>query len=273
MKITLEQLRTLIREAIEEGRYSYDDDPIHLDRPDDGYYDDELAALDQGDQGEDADEADPVGEQQRYKGSYGPVREGAVRLIYTNHGILTEERVRELKECGYRMEECGSWDVEGPSMGVSDRYMGDEMEEPVAKVLVVRGGLEEGEHQDNKSGDQYGNRNNYTPGYGSMEEASLTEGDTSVSIEGTATGTQVGNVGPQGVTGSAASGIPGGANTVHESFNRRAERLLEAWMEEELHGGQVDLDLDDDGKIEASDLEMLRHGLTDKQVGKDRKRG
>ena len=273
MKITLEQLRTLIRETVEEGHYGYDD----YDRYDAEREDAEEKENRRGHDEEDTDDKDPVSEFDFLRGPRGPVREGAVRLIYTNHGILTEERVRELKESGYDMEECGSWDVEGPSMGVSDRYMGDEMEEPVAKVLVVRGsGLEEGEHQD----DKYGDRNKYSPGYGSMEEASLTEGDTSVSIEGTATGTQVGNVGTQGIPGSAASGNLGGANvpnpsepkTKNEAFNHRAERLLEAWLEEELHGDQDKLDLDDDGEIEASDLEMLRHGLKDKQVGKDRKR-
>lgn len=236
MKITLEQLRTLIRETIEEGRYSYDDyeDPYEAKRLDAEEKEDR-----RGHDEEDTDDKDPVSEFDFLRGPRGPVREGAVRLFYTNHGILTEERVRELKECGYEMEECGSWDVEGPSMKTQH-------DEPMAKVVIL----------------------------GPGQEDVLEEGDTSSPADGgSITGTQVGNVGPQGIAGSAASGNPGGANTVHESFNRRAERLLEAWMEEELHGDQDKLDLDDDGEIEASDLEMLRHGLKDKQVGKDRKRG
>lgn len=290
MKITLEQLKRLIRETVEEGIFMDPDDPENTNNPLNhphsrdllkGISPEELedrrrqgASVEQG-----FSNPKPSRHGEKSLSDRDFLPENKIRMIYTNHGILTEEHVRDLKEYGYEMEECGSWDVEGPSMGVSDRYMGDEMEEPVAKVLVVRGGLEEGEHQDED--DIYGDRNKYTPGYGSMEEASLTEGDTSVSIEGTATGTQVGNVGSQGIPGSAASTNPGGANvpdpTKKESFNRRAEALLETWMkeevEEELHGDQDKLDLDDDGKIEASDLAMLRRGLKDKQVGKDRKRG
>ncbi len=172
-----------------------------------------------------------------------------MKLIYTNLGILTEERVRELKESGYDVQECGmagGYDDEMPlRMGAGYHEM-PENEMP-AKIIVVRGGL---------------------------EEDVLEEGDTSSPADGgSVTGTQAANVGPQGTAGSAASGNPGGANTTGESFNRRASALLEAWMEEELHGNQDKLDLDDDGEIEASDLMLLRRGLTDKQVGKDRKRG
>ena len=46
---------------------------------------------------------------------------------------------------------------------------------------------------------------------------------------------------------------------------------VEEDIDEKLHGHQDKLDLDDDGKIEASDLKMLRRGLKDKHVGKDRK--
>jgi hypothetical protein len=182
-----------------------------------------------------------------------------MKLIYTNLGILTEERVRELKECGYGVDECGmAGEMAGPSLRMGGGYMGDEISEPVTRVVVV----------------------------GPGQEDVLEEGDTSTPADGgSVTGTQVGNVGPQGVPGSAASGNPGGANvpnpsepkTKKESFNHRAEALLEAWMkeevEEELHGNQDKLDLDDDGEIEASDLAMLRRGLKDKHVGKDRKRG
>jgi hypothetical protein len=173
-----------------------------------------------------------------------------MKLIYTNLGILTEERVRELKECGYDMKECGiagGYDDEMPlRMGAGYHEM-PEHEMP-AKIIVVRGGLEEDV----------------------LEEGGMdgTEGSPGYSDNQGALG-----VGPQGTDGSAASGNPGGANTVRENFNRRAAALLEAWLEEELHGEQDKLDLDDDGEIEASDLMLLRRGLTDKQVGKDRKRG
>jgi len=251
MKITLEQLKKLIREAVEETR-DYDYDP-YLDDP---RYDPRNEEEDEKEDIEDPDK-DYMSREQF-------LREGTIRLIYTNHGILTEERVRELKECGYRMEECGSWDVGGPTgLRSSDRYMGDE---PVAKVVIVGPGqedvLEEGGMASTAG----------TPSYSSNQG--------------------VVELGPQGgIAGSAASANPGGANVPNpmeprgeptvvitpsnklESFNRRAERLLEAWMEEELHGGQGKLDLDDDGKIEASDLAMLRRGLKDKHVGKDRKRG
>lgn len=263
MKITLEQLRTLIREAVEEthGIQPYSAESFidalknnpNLDLPEE----EEMEEPEKGEE-EDEDYYDPrEGDFARRR-----LEEGTVRLVYTNHGILTEERVRELKECGYEMEECGSWDVEGPSMRTQH-------DKPVSKVIIL----------------------------GPGQEDVLEEGDTSTPADGgSVTGTQVGNVGPQGgIAGSAASGNPGGANVPNpmerrgeptvvitpsnklESFNRRAEALLETWMkeevEEELHGDQDKLDLDDDGKIEASDLEMLRHGLTDKQVGKDRKRG
>lgn len=167
-----------------------------------------------------------------------------MKLIYTNHGILTEERVRELKECGYGIEECGmagSMDDESPiRMGAG--YHDMDPEEPVAKVIIL----------------------------GPGQEDVLEEGDTSSPADGgSVTGTQVALAMPSGPGGAPS---PSGAYVVAEKFNLRASALLEAWMEEELHGDQDKLDLDDDGEIEASDLEMLRHGLTDKQVGKDRKR-
>ena len=181
-----------------------------------------------------------------------------MKLIYTNLGILTEERVRELKECGYEMEECGCAGELDDAMhmrgGADYHEMDHAMEEPETIVIKV------------------------VP-----EEGVLEEGDTSSPADGgSVTGTQAANVGPQGTAGSAASGNPGGANVPNsselkkEAFNRRASALLEAWMkeevEEELHGDQKKLDLDDDGEIEASDLKMLRRGLRDKHVGKDRKR-
>ncbi len=159
-----------------------------------------------------------------------------MKLIYTNYGILTEERVRELQECGYGVDECGyAGDMDSIRMGgfPDDR-------EPM-KVIVVR-----------------------------SEDDMLEEGDTSTPADGgSVTGTQVAVAMPNGPGGAPSAS---GAYVTKESFNRRAEALLEAWMEEELHGDQDKLDLDDDGEIEASDLAMLRRGLKDKHVGKDRKR-
>lgn len=168
-----------------------------------------------------------------------------MKLIYTNLGILTEERVRELKECGYGVDECGmAGEMAGPSMRMGGGYLGDE---PVTRVVVV----------------------------GPGQEDVLEEGDTSTPADGgSVTGTQASGSPPNGPAGAPA---PSGAAVTREVFNRRAEALLEAWMkeevEEELKGDQDKLDLDDDGEIEASDLKMLRRGLKDKHVGKDRKRG
>lgn len=173
-----------------------------------------------------------------------------MKLIYTNHGILTEERVRELKECGYEMEECGmagAYDDKSPLRMGADYH---EMPEDKPNIIVVRG----------------------------LEEDVLEEGDTSNPADGgSVTGTQVAVAAPSGPGGAPS---PSGAAVTAEAFNHRAEALLEAWMKEEveedmdekLHGDQDKLDLDDDGEIEASDLRMLRRGLRDKHVGKDRKR-
>jgi hypothetical protein len=183
-----------------------------------------------------------------------------MKFIYTNYGILTEDHVRELKEYGYGVDECGSWDVEeGAPLRMSNGYIGDEMEAPSSKVILIRGG-------------------------------GLEEGDTSSPADGgSVTGTQVALSMPNGPGGAPS---PSGANVPNssepkskpdvvvppsmdmkrENYNRHVERILEAWMEEELHGDQDKLDLDDDGEIEASDLMLIRRGLKDKQVGKDRKR-
>jgi len=245
MKITLEQLKTLIREAVEDAHgktYSAAELLKALEDAPDEAFDDE--PKEEGEEEDVEDYHDPrPGDFARRR-----LEEGKLRLVYTNHGILTEERVRELKESGYEMEECGSWDAEGPAM----------MDEP--KVIVVRSGLEEEAEQD----DKYGDRDHYSPGYGSMEEDVLEEGDTSSpAVGGSVTGTQAANVGTQGIAGSAASGNPGGANTVQESFNRRAEALLEAWMEEEteeeeLHGDQEELDVAAPfGKLTGADFKAL----------------
>ena len=172
-----------------------------------------------------------------------------MKLVYTNYGILTEERVRELKECGYGVDECGmAGEMGGTPIRMAHNY--HDMDEPEmdspSKVIVISG-----------------------------EEDILEEGDTSTPADGgSVTGTQASGSAPNGPAGAPS---PSGAAVTKEAFNRRAEALLEAWMkeevEEELHGDQDKLDLDDDGEIEASDLMLLRRGLTDKQVGKDRKRG
>lgn len=172
-----------------------------------------------------------------------------MKLVYTNYGILTEERVRELKEYGLGVDECG---MTGEMSGAPIRMAHDyhDMDEPemgaTPKIIVIRG-----------EGDM------------------LEEGDTSTPADGgSVTGTQATGSAPNGPAGAPS---PSGAAVTKESFNRRAEALLEAWMkeevEEELHGNQDKLDLDDDGEIEASDLALLRRGLKDKHVGKDRKRG
>jgi len=233
MKITLEQLKRLIREATEDvdrvKPYSAAELLKALEDAPDEAFDDE--PKEEGEEEDVEDYHDPrPGDFARRR-----LEEGAIRLVYTNHGILTEEHVRELKEYGYEMEECGSWEVEGPSMRTHH-------DEPVAKVVIL----------------------------GPGQEDVIEEGDTSSpSVGGSGPGTQVAVGMPSGPGGAPS---PSGAAVVAERFNRHAEALLEAWLEEELHGDQDKLDLDDDGEIEASDLAMLRHGLTDKQVGEDRKR-
>lgn len=246
MKITLEQLKRLIRETVEEGIFMDPDDPENTNNPLNhphsrdllkGVSPEELedrrrqgASVEQG-----FSNPKPSRHGEKSLSDRDFLPENKIRMIYTNHGILTEEHVRDLKECGYEMEECGSWEVEGPSMRVSDRYMGDE---PVSKVVIL--GL----------------------GEGVLEEGGMdgTEGSPGYS------GNQVANVGQQGVAGSAASGNPGGANvpdsTKTESFNRRAERLLEAWLEEEveeeLHGDQDELDIAPPfGKLTGADFRNL----------------
>jgi hypothetical protein len=245
MKITLEQLKRLIRETVEEGIFMDPDDPENANNPLNhphsrdllkGVSPEELedrrrqgASVEQGFSNPKPSRHGEKSLSDRYF-----LPENKIRMIYTNHGILTEEHVRDLKEYGYEMEQCGSWEVEGPNMRTHH-------DEPVAKVVIL----------------------------GPGQEDVLEEGDTSSPDGGSVTGTQVALAMPSGPAGAPS---PSGAAVTKEAFNHRAERILEAWLEEELHGDQDKLDLDDDGEIEASDLEMLRHGLKDKQVGKDRKR-
>ena len=180
-----------------------------------------------------------------------------MKLIYTNRGILTEERLREMKECGETMEECGeagALDDMHPmrmAAGYHEMPLGSEMDRP-SKIVVIRKLDEAGdEGTPSHSGNQ-----------GALE------------------------VGPQGTAGSAASGNPGGANVpdpmekrgeprvvispsndLKEAFNRRAEALLEAWMEEsifedsvyeELHGDQDELDVAPPyGKLTGADFKNL----------------
>lgn len=243
MKITLEQLKKLIRETVEQQNKQYSAEELLkaiYSSPETEEEEEEVEVEEEG-----SDEEEPVGEFEFLKGPRGPVREGAMKLIYTNYGILTEERVRELKECGYGVDECGmAGEMGGGPIRMSADYHEMDGEEPVRVVILGPG-----------------------------QEDVLEEGDTSTPADGgSVTGTQVAVAMPSGPGGAPA---PSGAAVTKEAFNRRAEALLETWMkeevEEELHGNQDKLDLDDDGEIEASDLKMLRRGLRDKHVGKDRK--
>jgi hypothetical protein len=160
-----------------------------------------------------------------------------MKLIYTNLGILTEDRVRELKECGYEMEECGmagSYDDQEPLRMGADYHEMPQHDMP-AKIIVVRGGL---------------------------EEDVLEEGDTSSPADGgSVTGTQVAVAMPNGPAGAPS---PSGGAVVAETFNRRAEALLEAWLEEEkksdddLEGDQDELDVAPPfGKLTGADFKTL----------------
>jgi len=162
-----------------------------------------------------------------------------MKLIYTNLGILTEERVRELKECGYEMEECGvagGYDDSMPMrMGARYHEMDGAMEEPEAIIIKV-----------------------------APEEGMLEEGDTSSPADGgSVTGTQVAVGIPSGPGGAPS---PAGAAVTAEAFNHRAEALLEAWMKEEkekdedddLEGDQDELDVAPPfGKLTRADFKSL----------------
>lgn len=184
-----------------------------------------------------------------------------MKLIYTNYGILTEERVRELKEYGYGVEECGmAGEMAGPPMRMGGGYMGDEVSEPVTKVVILEPGQD-----------------------GVIEEGGMA---STAGTQSYSSNQGVVEVGPQGgIAGSAASGNPGGANVpdpmekrgeprvvispsndLKEAFNRRAEALLEAWLEEEakkeekdeLHGDQDELDVAPPfGKLTGTDFKNL----------------
>jgi hypothetical protein len=230
MKITLEQLKRLIREATEDvdrvKPYSAAELLKALEDAPDEAFDDEPKEEGEEEEEDVEDYHDPrPGDFARRR-----LEEGAIRLVYTNHGILTEERVRELKECGYGVDECGSWDVESPVV-----HMSHGMSDPSSKIILIRGdGLEEG------------------------DTSSPADGGGSV------TGTQVALSMPNGPGGSPS---PSGANVPNssepkskpdvvvppsmdmkkENYNRHVERLLEAWMEEEveeeLRGDQNELDV------------------------------
>lgn len=159
-----------------------------------------------------------------------------MKLIYTNYGILTEERLREMKECGYNMDECGmAGEMGGPSMRMGHGYHDMDEEEPVAKVIIIGG-----------------------------EEDMLVEGgvDGPEGSPGFA-GNQIANVGPQGTPGSAASGNPGGANIVEEAFNQFAEYLLDTWLHEEkkkkLSKKQKKLDINKNHKLDKFDFLALQN--------------
>lgn len=156
-----------------------------------------------------------------------------MKLIYTNYGILTEERVRELKECGYDMDECGmAGEMGGPSMRMGHGYHDMDEEEPVAKVIIIGG-----------------------------EEDMLEEGDTSTPADGgSVTGTQATGSGPNGPAGAPS---PSGAAVTKESFNRRAEDLLETWLNEEkkkkLSKKQKKLDINKNHKLDKFDFLALQN--------------
>lgn len=156
-----------------------------------------------------------------------------MKLIYTNYGILTEEHVRELKECGYDMDECGmAGEMGGPSMRMGHGYHDMDEEEPVAKVIIIGG-----------------------------EEDMLEEGDTSTPADGgSVTGTQATGSGPNGPAGAPS---PSGAAVTKESFNRRAEDLLETWLNEEkkkkLSKKQKKLDINKNHKLDKFDFLALQN--------------
>lgn len=163
-----------------------------------------------------------------------------MKLIYTNYGILTEERVRELRECGYELEECGvagGYDDSMPMrMGAGYHEMDMAKPEGVTVIKLVPGGP--------------------------MEEDVLEEGDTSNPADGgSVTGTQEAVAPPHGAAGAPS---PSGAYVTKEAFNRRAEALLEAWMKEEkdedddLEGDQDELDVAPPfGKLTGADFKSL----------------
>lgn len=167
-----------------------------------------------------------------------------MKLVYTNRGILTEERLREMKECGETMEECGEAgaldDMHPMRMGAGYHEMDEE--EPV-KVVIL----------------------------GPVEEDVLEEGGMEGS-PGHSSNAGVANIGPQGTTGSAASANPGGANKVNEAFNRRAEALLEAWFMEEkkkkLSKKQRKLDINKNKKLDKFDFMALRNIQKKKEKAK-----
>lgn len=155
-----------------------------------------------------------------------------MKLIYTNYGILTEERVRELKECGYGVDECGmagSWGED------AEMHFPETEEEPVAKVIVIRG-----------------------PGQEDVLEEGGPEGSPGYSLNA-----GVATVGPQGTPASAASGNPGGANIVEEAFNQFAEYLLDTWLHEEkkkkLSKKQKKLDINKNHKLDKFDFLALQN--------------
>lgn len=89
----------------------------------------------------------------------------------------------------------------------------------------------------------------------------LEEGDTSTPADGgSVTGTQATGSGPNGPAGAPS---PSGAAVTKESFNRRAEDLLETWLNEEkkkkLSKKQKKLDINKNHKLDKFDFLALQN--------------
>ena len=182
-----------------------------------------------------------------------------MKLIYTNLGILTEERVRELKEMGYDLQECGCAGVmdndHAIRMGAGYHEMDEE--EPV-KVVIIGSG------EDGMLGEGGMASTAGTPSYSSNQG--------------------VVEVGPQGIPGSAASAAPGGANVpdpmarpglskvvitpsneIKEAYNDFAEYLLDSMLNEEeekkkkLTKKQKKLDINKNNKLDKFDFMALQN--------------
>lgn len=189
-----------------------------------------------------------------------------MKLIYTNLGILTEERVHELKECGYGVDECGiagTMDDEHPLRMGAEYHEMDE-EEPVKLIII-------GSREDDMLGEGGMASTAGTPSYSSNQG--------------------VVEIGPQGIAGSAASVNPGGANVPNpmeprgrekvvispsnqltEAYNQFAEYLLDTWLIEEkkkkLSKKQRKLDINKNKKLDKFDFMALRNIQNKKEKAK-----
>lgn len=184
-----------------------------------------------------------------------------MKLVYTNLGILTEERVRELRECGSGVDECGmagSWGDDTEMRGFPE-----DSEKAPTKVIIIRG----------------------------TDEDMLDEADTSnPAVGGSVTGTQASISAPYGPAGAQSPSGPGAQSLAQspsappgaqspsdqaatkEAFNRRAEALLEAWFMEEkkkkLSKKQRKLDINKNKKLDKFDFMALRNIQKKKEKAK-----